>query len=71
MGNMLRRGDSRWLCTKFEFAFFAGHGISIRALSPYFLALTVNNPYFVQHISRMRFANGIFMLFGGHYEMSL
>ena len=24
MGNMLRRGESSWLCMKFELAFFAG-----------------------------------------------
>jgi hypothetical protein len=24
---MLRRGESSWLCMKFEFAFCAGHGI--------------------------------------------
>jgi hypothetical protein len=42
MGNMLRRGESSWLCMKFEFAFFAGNGILIRVLSPSFLALTVN-----------------------------
>jgi hypothetical protein len=41
-GNMLRRGESSWLCMKFEFAFFVGHGILIRVLSPSRLALTVN-----------------------------
>ena len=81
MGNMLRRGENRWLCTKIEFA-FAGHGILIRVLPPSFLALTVNelcllfwpNPYatsFVVHIFRMRFSHGIFMLFGGRCEISL
>jgi hypothetical protein len=59
---MLRRGESSWLCMKFESAFFAGHGISIRLLPPSFFALPVNelcllflpNPYatscFVLHI---------------------
>jgi hypothetical protein len=42
MGNMLRRGESSWSCIKFEFAFFAGHGILIRVLPPCFLALPVN-----------------------------
>ncbi len=41
MENMLRRGESSWLCMKFEFAFIAGQGILIRVLPPYFLALTV------------------------------
>ena len=27
MGNMLRRGESSWLCIKFEFAFFASDTI--------------------------------------------
>jgi hypothetical protein len=66
MGNMLRRGESSWLCLKFEFAFFAGHGIFIRVLPPSFLALPVNelcllfwpNPYttscFVLHIFFVR-----------------
>jgi hypothetical protein len=61
---MLRRGKSSWLRMKFEFAFFAGHGILIKVLPPSFLALTVNelcllflpNPYatlcFVPHIFR-------------------
>ena len=31
-----------WLCIKFEFAFFAGHGILIRVLPPSFPALPVN-----------------------------
>jgi hypothetical protein len=67
-GNMLRRGECSWLCMKFEFAFFAGHGILIRVLRPSFLALTVNelcllfspNPYatscFVLDIFRIRYA---------------
>ncbi len=39
----MRRGESSWLCMKFEFAFFSGHGILIRVLPPSsFLALTVN-----------------------------
>jgi hypothetical protein len=42
MGIMLRRGESSWLCMKFEFVFIAGHGILIRFLPPSFLALTVN-----------------------------
>ncbi len=70
---MLRRGESSWLCLKFEFAFFAGHGILIRVLPPSFLALTVNelcliflpNPCatscFLLHIILM-IPNGIFML---------
>ncbi len=70
---MLRRGESSWSCLKFEFAFFAGHGILIRVLPPSFLALTVNelcllfwpNPCvtscFLQHIFLM-IPNGIFML---------
>jgi hypothetical protein len=77
MGNMLRRGESSWLCMKFEFAFIAGHGISIRILPPSFLALTVKepcliilpNPYatscFVLHVVLMRFPNGILSCFFG------
>jgi hypothetical protein len=42
IGNMLRRGDSSWLCMKFEFAFFVGHGILIRVFPLSYLALTVN-----------------------------
>ena len=83
MGNMLKNGESSWLCMKFEFSFFAGHSILIRVLPPCFLALSVNelcllfwpNPYattwFVLHILRMRFPNRIFMLFGGRFEISL
>ncbi len=56
-----------------EFAFFAGHGVLIRVLTPSFLALTVKElcllfwskshvtSWFVLHIFRMRFPNGIFM----------
>ncbi len=59
MGNMLRKGENSWLlCMKFEFSFFAGHGISIRVLPPFFLALSVNE------LCRD------FMLFG-RYEISL
>ncbi len=42
VGNMLRRGESSWLCMKFEFAFFGGHSILIRVFLPSFLALPVN-----------------------------
>jgi hypothetical protein len=42
MENMLRRGESTWLCVKFEFGFIAGLGISIRALPASDLASTVN-----------------------------
>jgi hypothetical protein len=75
-GNMLRRGESSWLCMKFEFGFFASQYL-IRVLPPSFLALIVNevcllywpNPYatscFLLHIILMRFPNGIFMLFFG------
>ncbi len=79
MGNMLRRGESSWLCMKFKLAFFAGNGISIKVLPPSFLALPANelcllflpDPFaiscFVLHIfrKRFRFPNGISMLFGG------
>jgi hypothetical protein len=70
---MLRRGESRWLCLKFEFAFIVGHGILIRVVPPSFLALTVNelcllflpHPYatscFMLHVFRMRFPYGIFL----------
>ncbi len=36
IGNVLRRDESSWLCMKFEFAFFAGQDILIRALPPFF-----------------------------------
>jgi hypothetical protein len=39
---MLTLGESSWLCTKCEFAFFAGHGILIMVLPPSFLAFPVN-----------------------------
>jgi hypothetical protein len=43
MGNMLRRGESSWLCVKFEFGFIAGHNsLMIRVLPSSFLALTVD-----------------------------
>ncbi len=76
--NMLRRGESSWLCIKFEFAFFAGHGILLRVLSPSFLALTVKelcfrlillNPFatacFVLHVVLLRFSSGIFIIVFG------
>jgi hypothetical protein len=43
MGNMLRRGESRWLCMKFEVAFFAGHGLLIGVFPPSCLALTAHS----------------------------
>ncbi len=42
MENILRRDENSWLCVKFEFVFFAGHGILIRVLPPSCLAFTVN-----------------------------
>ena len=76
MENMLRRGESSWLCMKFEFAFFAGHGILLRVLPPSFLALTVKevcfilillNPFatacFVLHVVLLRFSSGISIWF--------
>ncbi len=55
-----------WLCMKFEFAFFAGHGIFDQGSSAFFSCfLFWPSPYatscFVLHIFRMRFPNGIFM----------
>ncbi len=38
MGNMLRRGESSWLCMKFDFAFFAGQCVFIRVLATSYLA---------------------------------
>ena len=35
MGNMFRRGESSWLCMKFEF-FFAVHGIFDQGSSAFF-----------------------------------
>jgi hypothetical protein len=73
MGNMLRRGESSWLCMKF--VLFADHSILIRVLPLCFLALTVNElcvlflpkPHatscFVLHIFLVRFPYEIFMLF--------
>ncbi len=81
--NMLRRGESSWLCMKFEFAFFAGHGIFIRVFPLSFLVLPMNelcppflpDPYatscFVLHLFHIIFPNGIFMLFCGCYEISI
>jgi hypothetical protein len=74
-GGYVLKGRS-WLRMKFEVAFFAGHGILIRVLSPFFLTLPVNElcllfwpnlnttSCFVLRIFRMRFPNKIFMLFG-------
>jgi hypothetical protein len=42
MRNVLRRGESSWLCMKFEFVFIAGHSILIRVLLPSFIVITVN-----------------------------
>ncbi len=42
LGNMLRRGESSWLCMKFEFAFVAGNSIFDQVLPSSFLALPVN-----------------------------
>ncbi len=41
-GDLFRRGESSWLCMKFEFALFAGYGFLIMVLPPFFLALAVN-----------------------------
>ncbi len=41
MGNMLRRGESSWLCMKFEFGSIAGHGSLIRVLPLLFLAVVL------------------------------
>ncbi len=75
MGNMLRRGESSLLCMKFEFAFFAGHGVLIRILPRLFLrCLWMNSVSFscltlmrlvMLYLFHMRFPNGIFMLFYG------
>ncbi len=40
--NIFRRSESSWLCMKFEFTFFAGHGILIKVLPSSCLALTVD-----------------------------
>jgi hypothetical protein len=63
MGNMLRRGESSWLCEKFEFAFIDGYGILIRALRLLFWSNLYVTSCFNLHVLRMRFANGMFMLF--------
>ena len=42
MEYMLRRGEGSWFYVKFEFAFFADHGIFTRVVPPSFLALSVN-----------------------------
>jgi hypothetical protein len=40
MGSMLRRGESSWLCMKFEFTSLAGHSVLIRVLPPSFLEIS-------------------------------
>ncbi len=59
-GNMLRRGESSWLCMKFELAFLVDHGILIRVLPPSFLALSVNE-YFLLLLPNP-YANSCFLL---------
>jgi hypothetical protein len=54
--NMLRRGESCWLCVKFEFGFIAGYGsLMIRVLPSSFLALTVDEVclHFLPHPMRL------------------
>ncbi len=62
MGNMLRRGESSWLCMKLEFAFVAGTAFWAGIFRLLFrLSLWKNSASLSCLVVLMRFTGGIFM----------